>query len=101
MLWGGSASAANLSGTRCEDKSVVSFIKDSLRGMTIANGERFSKYLKSNSKVAASTVSARKDRFTCRVALTVSVAGRTEQIKGRFVYREYANGKASIEFTQN
>ena len=101
MLCGGPASAANLSGTRCEDKAVVSFIKETLRGMTIANGESFSKYLKSNSKVAASTVSARKDRFTCRLRLTVTVAGRTEQIRGRFVYRELANGKASVEFTQN
>jgi hypothetical protein len=94
----GAVSAANLAGIRCEDAPVVDFIKTTLKDMKVEGGESLANYLGDNSKLTATTVSSASDRLICKINLSVAFAGRTEKIRGQFIYREFASGKATAKF---
>lgn len=91
------ASAEDWSRVRCEDPKVVEFIKHQLAGGRFEDGTPVSRYLGDNSKLSATTVSAQKDRFVCKITIAVSYAGNTQRIRARFVLREFPNGKISTQ----
>jgi hypothetical protein len=94
----GAVSAANLAGIRCEDPPVIDFIKTTLKDMKVDGRESFANYLGDNSKLTATTVSSGSDRLICKIHLNIAFAGRTEKIRGQFIYREFASGKATAKF---
>jgi len=100
-LWCGTAIAENWSGIRCEDPRVIEFIKKQLAGGRFEDGTPIGNYLGDNSKLTATTVSAQKDRFICKITIIFSYAGNTERIRGNFTFREFPNGKATAQFVPN
>lgn len=91
------SSAANAAGV-CEDPKVIDYIKTNLKNMKSEDGDPLAKYLGDNSKLTATTVSAQGKGFVCKIHLSVAVGGNTQKIRGRFVYREFSGGRASVTF---
>ncbi|MDB5540414.1 MAG: hypothetical protein JWQ89_2141 [Devosia sp.] len=66
--------------------------------MKSENGMVLSNYLGNNSKLTATTISAQSDRLVCKINLSLTYAGSTQKIRGRFIYREFAGGKTTVQF---
>ena len=94
----GTANAANWSNVHCDDARVIEFIKKTLMDMKSEEGDRLSKYLGNNSKMTATTVSAKANEFVCKVYLNLTYAGTSQKIRGRFVYHEFSGNRASVKF---
>jgi hypothetical protein len=98
MLCSSAASAASMSGVRCEDPQVIDYIKTNLKGMKSEDGQQLSRYLGNNSKLSATTISSHSDGFVCKVSLSLTFGGSTQKIRGRFVYRQFSGDRASVTF---
>lgn len=91
------ASAEDWSKIRCEDPVVADFIKKQLANGRFEDGTPVRNYLGDNSRLTATTVSAQRDRFICKINIVVTYAGNTERIRGQFVLREFPNGKVTTQ----
>jgi hypothetical protein len=98
LFLGGTAAASDLSRVRCEDQPMTDLIKGELPKMKAEDGTSFAKYLGNNANLTATTVSAAADRVVCRINVNVAFGGDTRKIRGQFIYREFANGTASVTF---
>lgn len=98
VLCSSPVSAAGVSGFRCDDPKVIDYIKTNLRGMKSEDGEPLAKYLGDNSKLTATTISAKGNGFVCQINLSLAYGGSTKKIRGRFVYREFSGKRASVTF---
>ena len=98
LLFGGAAAAGDLSRVRCEDQVMTDLIKGELPKMKFEDGTSFANYLGNNAKLTATTVSTAADRVVCRINLNVAFGGDSRKVRGQFIYREFANGTASVTF---
>lgn len=98
LLWCAGAAAEDWSTVRCEDPVVIEFIKKQLAGGRFEDGTPMSNYLGDNSKLTATTVSAQKDRFICKISIAFSYAGNSQRIRGQFILREFPGGKVTTQF---
>ena len=90
--------ARDLSGVRCEDQVMTDLIKGELPKMKFEDGTSFANYLGNNANLTATTVSTAADRVVCRINLNVAFGGDRRKVRGQFIYREFANGTASVTF---
>ena len=95
------ASAEDWSSIRCEEPEVIEFIKKQMAGGRFEDGTPIANYLGDNSRLTATTISAQRDRFACRISIVFTYSGSTERIRGQFILREFANGKITTQFIPN
>jgi hypothetical protein len=99
LLVESSAAAGDLSGVRCEDQPMTDLIRTELPKMKFEDGRSIAQYLGNNSQLTAKTVSTAPDRVVCQITVNFTYNGSTDRIRGRFTYREFANGSASVTFS--
>lgn len=95
-----SAMALDLSKARCETDDVRQVINKMLPTMRFENGRSFaSEGFSANSVVSLSTISAEKNRLVCKIVLNLGVRGNSQNIRGKFTFRQFGSGRLTAEWS--
>lgn len=88
-----SAHAINFSGVRCESPEIISILEDNVRDAT-ANGRAVASYGFHTGRISkAVTEHASRDKLICGITLNVTMAGDSQQLRLRYTFRQFSNGK--------